>query len=89
MKSLQINIDFIVDNKELTALEKINKLDELAKSYANTIEIIKKNILKDYTYCNKCKDYYRKNSWEVIPLDNGKVQYECPKGHISIEDYWN
>ena len=88
MKSLNINIDFISNDNDLTALEKIKKLDSLLEMYKNTIEDIKKDILKDYLYCAKCDDYYKKTSWEVTNLENGNVQYECPKGHKTIDNYW-
>ena len=87
MKTLNINIDFILNDKDLTVLEKITKLDSLLNLYKNTIEQIKKDTLKDYMYCGKCGDYYKKRAWEHTVLEDGKTQYECPAGHIIIDDY--
>ena len=86
MKSLQINIDFISKDSNLTAKEKIQKLDSLLNLYKETIENIKKDILKDYRYCPKCQDYYKKSSWEII-LTNTSTEYECPKGHRIVDCY--
>ena len=62
--TFQINIEEIFNDDNLTISEKLNKLDDLKKVYEELIEQSKKTLIKDYHYCPKCKEYYKKTAWE-------------------------
>lgn len=62
--TFQMNIEEIFNDDNLTISEKLNKLDDLKKVYEELIKHSKKTLIKDYRYCPKCKDYYKKSAWE-------------------------
>ena len=62
--TFQINIEEIFNDDNLTISEKLNKLDDLKKVYEELIEQSKETLIKDYHYCPKCKDYYKRTAWE-------------------------
>lgn len=37
----------------------------MLSKYKEKIEQTKKDLIKDFRYCHKCKDYYKKKAWEV------------------------
>ena len=81
-----IIIEPILEDTNLSILNKIQKLDNLLVLYTNIINDAKFKITKDYMYCENCKDYYNKQNWKKEQINN-IVQYKCPKGHIIIDDY--
>ena len=62
--TFQINIEEIFNDDNLTISEKLNKLDDLKKVYEELIKQSKETLIKDYRYCPKCKEYYKKIAWE-------------------------
>ena len=62
--TFQINIEEIFNDDNLTISEKLNKLNNLKKVYEELIEQTKETLIKDYHYCPKCKDYYKRTAWE-------------------------
>lgn len=62
--TFQINIEEIFNDDNLTISEKLNRLDNLKKVYEELIEQSKKTLIKDYRYCPKCKEYYKRTAWE-------------------------
>lgn len=61
----QSDIDNILNNNNLSVLDKLNKLDNLAIMYKRKIEDTKNDLKRDYRYCSKCNDYYKLKFWDM------------------------
>ena len=83
----QNEIQNIINNNNLIATEQLKKLDALLNKCVEEIDSARTFILKDYQYCCKCNDYYKRSSWEHGKTEKNKTYYECPKGHKFIDNY--
>ena len=85
--SFQMNIEEIINNDSFTVSEKLAKLSDLGEKYRQKIEQVKKEITTDYRYCHKCKDYYKKNAWEMGVRSVTKTQCKNPLTGGYLDDY--
>lgn len=52
-------------NSEYKVSEKINLIDEYKSQVLKEIEEANMDVVKDFKYCERCKEFYRKNSWDI------------------------
>lgn len=94
------SVEIIKKDSALSVAEKLNRIDKLLANYTREIKDAKCDLLKDYTYCYKCQEYYLKTDWKTGMLyvqdvaNDGcginaeeKIYVECPKGHKIIDNY--
>lgn len=87
--TFQINIEEIFNDNNLTISEKLNKLDDLKKVYEELIKQSKETLIKDYRYCPKCKDYYKKTAWEngVRLVTRQRCKNPLTSGYLDDYEY--
>lgn len=59
------SVEIIKKDNGLSVAEKLNRIDKLLVNYTREIKDAKCNLLKDYTYCYKCQEYYLKTEWKT------------------------
>lgn len=85
--TFQMNIEHIIEDDGITVSEKLQKLDILLSKYKEKIEQIKKDLIKDFRYCYKCKDYYKKNAWEIGVRSVTRTKCKNPLAGGYLDDY--
>jgi hypothetical protein len=88
------SVEIIKKDSALSVSEKLARIDKLLANYTREIKDAKCDLLKDYTYCHKCQEYYLKTEWKTgilyvqnQPIADEKMYIECPKGHKIIDNY--
>lgn len=88
MSELQTDINKILTNGDLSAKEKIDKLEMLKASYAGSINAAISGIKAEFTFCPKCKEYYRNNTWATKWIERTHLVCTNPNmGYLEKYEY--
>lgn len=85
--TFQMNIEHIIEDDSITVSEKLQKLDVLLSKYKEKIEQTKKDLIKDFRYCHKCKDYYKRSAWEISIRAVTRLRCKNPLTGGYLDDY--
>lgn len=83
----QMNIEDIHNNGNLTIAEKLEQLNSLKLSYNELIEHTKETITKDYHYCEKCKDWYKRKAYDIGVRHRKELRCTNPLTGGYLDDY--
>lgn len=85
--SFQNSIEKIINNDNFSVSEKQKELDKLLAEYKTKIEITKNELVKDYMFCTKCRDHYKKSAWETGVRTIKRIRCTNPLTGGYLDDY--